>query len=157
MQSAARKYDLSQYEYQYEDRSVQRPTLTVTERKEEKKGLSKYRVFFCGLLLTAIVSLVIYSNGVVVELGDQITMAANELQVLQEEQTRMQTSIDTTATTGMIEEYAQTRLGMGKAADYQITYVQSEMSDGVSLFSKNTTGGVLLSTYYRFLEYMKIG
>ena len=73
MQSTAARR-LEEYEYSREYRGVRKeepPKLQVREGKRPQEGISPLRLLLCCVLLVALISLAIYNNIVMVELGDR--------------------------------------------------------------------------------------
>ena len=84
MRSSAARV-LEDYEYSREYRGVRReqaPRLEVKEGKRPDTGVSPVRLLLCVILLVALISLAIYNNIIMVELGDQLSEAKAQLEVL---------------------------------------------------------------------------
>ena len=82
MQSNAARV-LESYEYSREYRGVRReqaPRLEVKEGKRPDTGVSPVRLLLCVILLVALISLAIYNNIIMVELGDQLSDAKAQLE-----------------------------------------------------------------------------
>ena len=83
MQSTAARR-LEEYEYSREYRGVRKeepPKLQVREGKRPQEGISPLRLLLCCVLLVALISLAIYNNIVMVELGDQLSDAKAKLEI----------------------------------------------------------------------------
>jgi len=160
MQSTSARvlYDLSAYEESRKPQAQERPQLTVRTTRQVKRGISPWRLLCCGVLLVALMSVAIYTNIVTVEMSDQLSKANAQLAVLQEEGAALQTRLESTASTKVIEEYASSQLGMGKAERYQVTYISLPGEDRIEVTEAAQKPTILqsaLQVYNDLLEYMK--
>ena len=161
MQSnAARK--LEEYEYSREYRGVRReepPKLQVKEGRKPREGISPLRLLLCGVLLIALISLAIYNNIVMVELGDQLSDAKAQLEALQSESVQLKSKLENQSSVQNIEGYASATLGMGRAEKYQITYINMEGEGSIYRTDKapdKAPSQVLLRGFDSLMEYMKL-
>lgn len=156
---------LDNYEYSREYRGVRReepPRLQVKEGRKAKPqaGVSPLRLILCLLILVALISLAIYSNIVMVELGDQLSDAKTELEVLQSKEVELKSRLERQTSTARVESYASAALGMGKADKYQITYMNMAGEGSIQRTAKapdKAPTQVLLRGFDSLLEYMKLG
>lgn len=164
MQSSAARV-LENYEYSREYRGVRReepPRLQVREGRKAKPraGISPLRLILCVLILVALISLAIYSNIVMVELGDQLSDAKAQLEVLQSEEVALRSRLESQSSTKNVESYASAALGMGKADKYQITYLNMAGEGSICRTDKapdKAPTQVLLRGFDSLMEYMKLG
>ncbi len=161
MQSNAARV-LESYEYSREYRGVRReetPSLQVKEGKKPQTGISPLRFLLCAVLLVALISLAIYNNVVMVELGDQLSEAKAQLEALQSEEVTLRSKLESQSSAQNVEKYASTVLGMGKADKYQITYINLAGEGAISRTDKapdKAPTQVLLRGFDNLMEYMKL-
>ncbi len=132
VQTQARLYDLSRYEVPEVE---QRPTLTVRTSRPQRR-VSPFMLFCCTALTVALVSLSIYTNVVMIELGDQLSQSTAELELLKSETVLLQSKLESATSVKAVEEYATSNLAMGKVDKYQITYIQLGESDKIEKTDK---------------------
>lgn len=161
MQSNAARV-LENYEYSREYRGVRReetPRLQVREGKKPQTGVSPLRFLLCIILLVALISLAIYNNIVMVELGDQLSDAKAQLEALRSEEVTLRSKLESQSSAQNVESYAATVLGMGKADKYQITYLNMAGEGAIHRTDKapdRSPTQVLLRGFDDLMEYMKL-
>lgn len=161
MQSTAARR-LEEYEYSREYRGVRKeepPKLQVREGKRPQEGISPLRLLLCCVLLVALISLAIYNNIVMVELGDQLSDAKAQLEVLQSEAVALRSKMESQSSTQNVENYASATLGMGKADKYQITYMNLGGEGSIYRTDKapdKAPSQMLLRGFDNLMEYMKL-
>lgn len=161
MQSSAAKV-LENYEYSREYRGVRReqaPRLEVKEGKKTREGISPVRLLVCVALLVALISLAIYNNIVMVELGDQLSDAKTSLEELRSEAVVLRSKLESQSSAQNVEGYASATLGMGKADKYQITYMNMAGEGSIYRTDKapdKAPTQVLLKGFDNLMEYMKL-
>lgn len=161
MQSNAARV-LENYEYSQEYRGVRReevPRLQVKEGKKPQASVSPLRFLLCLALLVALISLAIYNNIVMVELGDQLSDAKAQLAALQSEEVTLQSRLERQSSAQNVESYATAVLGMGKADKYQITYMNMAGEGAIRRTDKapdKAPTQVLLRGFDNLMEYMKL-
>jgi len=152
---------LENYEYSREYRGVRReqpPRLEVKEGKKPREGVSPLRLILCVALLVALISLAIYNNIVMVELGDQLSDAKAQLETLESESVALRSKLESQSSAQNVESYAAA-LGMGKADKYQITYISMEGEGSIRRTDKapdKAPTQVLLRGFDNLMEYMKL-
>lgn len=161
MQSNAARV-LENYEYSREYRGVRReepPRLQVKEGRKPRTGVSPLRFILCVLLLVALISLAIYNNIVMVELGDQLSEAKTRLETLKSEEVTLRSKLESQSSAQNVESYATTVLGMGKADKYQMTYLNLAGEGAIRRTDKapdKSPTQVLLRGFDDLMEYMKL-
>ena len=162
MQSSAARV-LEEYESSREYRAAPRetaPKLQVREGKKRGEGISPLRLLFCCVMLIALISLAIYNNIVMVELGDQLSDAKARLDVLQSEAVQLKSKLENQSSVQNIESYASEALGMGKVEKYQITYLNMAGEGSIYRTDKapdKAPSQLLLRGFDSLMEYMKLG
>ena len=161
MQSNAARV-LENYEYSREYKGVRReeaPRLQVKEGRKPGTSVSPLRFILCIVLLVALISLAIYNNIVMVELGDQLSEAKAQLEALQSEEVTLRSKLERQSSAQNVESYATAVLGMGKADKYQITYMNMAGEGAIRRTDKapdKAPTQVLLRGFDNLMEYMKL-
>ena len=163
MQStAARVSDNREYSYSRDYRGVRReaaPKLQVKEGKGTKTKVSPLRLLCCCALLVALISLAIYNNIVMIELGDQLNERKTRLEELESQSVVLQSKLESQTSAQTVENYASAQLGMGQVDSYQVTYVTLDGEGAIFRTDKapdKTPAQVLLRGFDSLLEYMKL-
>ena len=117
------------------------------------------RLLLCVILLVALISLAIYNNIIMVELGDQLSDAKAQLEELQSESVQLRSKLENQSSVQNIESYASATLGMGKADKYQITYMNLGGEGSIYRTDKapdKAPSQMLLRGFDNLMEYMKL-
>ena len=163
--STARKLDieevqLNQYDlrrYEEPERQPQRPNLTVRVNRPERH-ISGFKLFVCLALTVALVSLSIYTNVMMIEMGDDIRQKSKELELLKSETVLLQSKLESATSIQNVEQYAAVNLNMGKVEKYQITYIQLDDGDKIEKTNKAPDKAPeqrLRSAWQKMVEYLK--
>ena len=161
MRSSAARV-LEDYEYSREYRGVRReqaPRLEVKEGKRPDTGVSPVRLLLCVILLVALISLAIYNNIIMVELGDQLSDAKAKLEELQSEAVVLQSKMEQQTSVHNVETYASQTLGMGRVDKYQLTYINMGGEGAIYRTDKapdKAPAQVFLRGFDSLLEYMRL-
>lgn len=161
MQSTAARR-LEEYEYSRDYRGVRKeepPKLQVREGKRPQEGISPLRLLLCCVLLVALISLAIYNNIVMVELGDQLSDAKAKLEELQSEAVVLQSKMEQQTSVHNVETYASQTLGMGRVDKYQLTYINMGGEGAIYRTDKapdKAPAQVFLRGFDSLLEYMRL-
>lgn len=153
---------LEEYESSREYHAAPResaPELQVREGRGKAEGISPLRLLFCCVMLVALISLAIYNNIVMVELGDQLSDAKKRLEDLQSEAVQLQSKLENQSSVQNIESYVSENLGMGRVEKYQITYVNMAGEGSIYRTDKapdKAPSQVLLRGFDSLMEYMKL-
>lgn len=154
---------LEEYESSRDYRVASRettPALQVREGKRRGSEISPLRLLFCCVMLVALLSLAIYNNIVMVELGDQLSDAKARLDALQSEAVQLKSKLENQSSVQNIESYATESLGMGKVEKYQITYLNLAGEGSIYRTDKapdKAPSQALLRGFDSLMEYMKLG
>lgn len=154
---------LEEYESSRDYRAASRetaPALQVREGKRRGSEISPLRLLFCCVMLVALLSLAIYNNIVMVELGDQLSDAKTRLDALQSEAVQLKSKLENQSSVQNIESYATESLGMGKVEKYQITYLNLAGKGSIYRTDKapdKAPSQALLRGFDSLMEYMKLG
>jgi len=161
--NATEAYDFSVYEDRIRKIS-EAPDIKAVKSRTKKKGrkaaLSSGSVFLCGIFLVAFLVLTIYNNVAMIELGEELRMANEELAALQEESSVLAGKLASVYNAQSVKEYAGTELGMGKIDSRQICYIDLEGEEMIVRTKYAPDGSdvteVLTSSVDTILEYLKI-
>lgn len=153
---------LEEYESsrEYHDaRRQEAPKLQVKEGRKPREGLSPLRLLFCCVMLVALISLAIYNNIVMVELGDQLSEAKTQLATLQSQAVELKSKMEHQSSVQNLETYASASLGMGREEKYQVTYINMAGEGSIYRTDKapdKAPTQVLLRGFDSLMEYMKL-
>lgn len=141
MQSAAQKFmdDALEYDELYGKAEEQdaTPRLTAVSRKRRILAtVSRLRLLLCAGMLVAVVSLTIYNNVAMVELGDRLNNQTNTFAALRAEGERLQSKMDNAISLSEVGEKASTDMLMGKVESYQVSYISLGEEDTVQRSTK---------------------
>lgn len=138
MQNAARQFieEVEEYDlYGYrEEQSEQK--LVVTKNKVLLAGVSRIRLLLCVAMVVSVLSLTIYNNVAMIELGDRVNQQSATLAQLSAEGEILRSSLDNAISLSEVADYTAQHMLMGKAEDYQITYITLSEGDKVKRTTK---------------------
>ncbi|MEG1687202.1 MAG: hypothetical protein RR022_03745 [Angelakisella sp.] len=162
MQNAARKFieDTEEYNelYGYTPYVEEAPPkLTVTRRRSFLAGISRVRLLLCAAMVVAVVSLSIYNNVAMVELGDHFTQQTATLAELSAQGERLQSQMDNAISLMQVADNSAATMLMGKAESYQITYISLGDEDTIERTTKTPDQLPLqkvMKTLSKLQEYM---
>ncbi len=100
-------------------------------KKLPSKKLAVFKMISCVLVFLSVACLSIYNQVVLSELGDQISTYNSQLIVLQSEEVRLQSLIESQGSLRSLEQYATSELGLAKIEKYQVTYIDMQASDQI--------------------------
>ncbi|MEG0943833.1 MAG: hypothetical protein RSD07_10810 [Angelakisella sp.] len=139
MQSAARQFieEIEEYDlYGYPEEQEAAGRLTVSKNKVFLAGVSRIRLLFCAAMVVSVLSLTIYNNVAMIELGDRVNQQNAALSKLMAEGEMLQSSLDNAISLSTVADYASEKMLMGKADDYQTTYITLSEGDAVKRTTK---------------------
>ena len=154
-------YDLSLYEVQQpvperSSRTVPPQKPKKMTRKAAEKALAR-RLLACAVLTVAFLSMVLYHNVAIVEIGDEIRSEADLLADLKNEYSYL-TGRLTTRTAIEVDQYAAAQ-GLCKVQSYQVNYIRLDTAEQAVRTAEAPTGSFLESLIDRMdtvLEYLRI-
>ena len=161
MQNAAKQF-LEQSEayelYNCRKKQAAQPTpKLVVSKRTGMKLLSKIRLSMCLVMILSVLSLSLYHNVAVVELGDRIATQSSNLYVMEEEGAIMQSRLDNAMSLSAVAEVTQSMMLMGEADSYQITYINLNEADVVEKAPKAKKVSFwenIIQTLTKLQEYM---
>ena len=155
-------YDLSMYETE-ETAPARRPHPAADKKTEHRlkvkaaqRTLSR-RLVVCGVLLVLFLAMLLFHNVAVVELGDSIQSAAEELSVLESEYSYLCGKLPG-QNSSEVEDYAAAN-GLCKVQPYQVSYISLSEGDQAVRTEHAPTGSpieALMNRMDTVLEYLKI-
>lgn len=160
MQNAARQYieQVEKYDIYAENEKTLKPELTVEKSKKYMVGVSRLRLLFCATMIVGIVTLCIYNNVAMVELGERIRQQGTQLETLVMEGDRLQAKLQKSMSLNDVAEQASEKLLMGKAEDFQITYLSLNNGDVIKRTQKTPDQhpvSKVMETIRKLQAYMK--
>ncbi|MEG1777420.1 MAG: hypothetical protein RR209_00445 [Angelakisella sp.] len=163
MQSAARQFieDAEEYDlYGYNEEQEQLPEqkLTVTRSRFFLAGVSRIRLAFCAAMVVAVLSLTIYNNVAMIELGDRVNQQNAALSQLTAQGEQLQSSLDNAISLSEVADYTSQHMLMGKTDEYQITYITLSEGDKVKRTTKTPDQHPLqkvITTVHKLQAYMR--
>ena len=163
MQSAAKQFIDQELEYDQLygsqlEQEQEAPRLTVSRRSGVLSVMGRVRLLLCAAMVVAIVSLSIYNNVAMVELGDRLSRQTTTLAQLQQEGEILKAKLDNSISLSEVASRASDTMLMGKAESYQITYISLSQGDVVQRTSKTPDQMPtqrVMRTISKLQEYMK--
>ncbi len=138
----------------------QKPQFTVREgNAKAASGMSfanKAKVLICITLGVMFLSLSLYRNVAVVELGDRITSQINAYDKLVQEGNLMQSRLDSEMSLSAVADLTRSQMLMSEAESYQIIYInlnQGEIEEKAAVASSLTTWEKFIQTIEKLKEY----
>ena len=122
-------------------RLVTRKKKTTAEAKNEMRAtaLRAAKVLAVAAVLLSLFAALLYSKLRVDELDRQIAKAESNLTAAQAETVRLNMQLDSTITLEKVDDYAQNVLGMVKAENHQIEYIDLSGQDKVTVSGGKTS------------------
>lgn len=149
-------YDLSKFEVREERKTPQMRLIENKEQPQRAKSLVWTACF--SFIIVAMIVMTIYNQMIITEIGDQVSTYNAQLRVLQDENLKLKSSADANASLKVLEEYASSKLGMGKLDSEQVVYIDMQSDDQIQITEKGleeSGGEKLESTAKEIMEYLK--
>ena len=117
---------------------VELPDLPVETAQRRKHNVAALVCgFFMATVIAVIVGIMIHGQVQLAELNQEITRAKSDLETSRSEYVQLQTKIDSSLSTAMVEKYAKDVLGMTKATNQQKEYISLSEGDKAEILSGN--------------------
>ncbi len=144
-------YDLSRYEYRpREEKPVIKAKKIVRANASMPKTIAI--IISAGLLMCGVV----YSKFEAAMVQNQITKATKEVELLNSENVRLHSEIESKTSLQNIEDYAEKVLGLKKLEKSQVEYVQLQTDDVVEIPNESSNIFIKIKNYfYDILEYLR--
>jgi len=149
-------YDLSRYEPKEKT-----PKMQVVKRAQPIKSLYGVRpITFLAIAIAvvAITATLLYNNAMIAEISAEITAVSDDLELLQNENARLNRELDAKISNESLANTAVNELGLNKLESYQVEYVNLSAEDVVT--AKETQSGfnvfaMIGQTITKIQEYLK--
>ena len=131
-------YDLSRYEPKPE----KQPKMQVVHRAQPVKsvyGVRPITLVVVAMMVVAITALLLYNNAMIAEVSAEITSTTAQLELLQNENARLNRELDMKMSNEAIAQTAADELGLTKLENYQVAYINLSSQDVVTA-KNNSTG-----------------
>jgi cell division protein FtsL len=145
-------YDLSKYEHTKPDKS---PHIKVHKDKKEVTG-SAPKIIVVTMTAGVLLGAVIYGKVQNAALHTEIANKEQAVDILNSENVRMQTEIESKSSLKNVEDYAENILGMQKLDKSQIDYITIESGNVVEIPQENDNIFVSIKNAIDdFVEYIR--
>lgn len=151
-------YDLSIYEKKEYVRK--QPELRVVDNPSPRTMANRSlmtRVLLTAVLVVSVIGVIIYSNAILTEIGDEINSQNKEYAVLLSESKRLSAELESKVSLRNIEDTAKNDMGLARMESYQIEYVNLSEGDKIELTAASPKQGLADKIKIKigsFLEYL---
>ncbi len=156
MRKSEALYDFSALE---PSRQKQPPQLKVVPGKSAACAAQPHlgAAAFVLAAVVMVLSLIIYNNMVLTELGDRLNAYTSEFEALKSENSRMQVELEGKMSLRKVEEYASGTLGMTRIGSYQVEYGNLGAGDKIELVKSENESlwGKIRQAAEPLLEYIR--
>lgn len=121
-------YDLSLFEEVERQPKIEEVKLP---KKQKVLNMSPLKMLTLGAVMVAMVGALLYSNVMLAEITADVNAAANSLEDLHNEYTRLEMELNRKMSISAIEEYATETLNMSKIEQYQVEMISINNNDEV--------------------------
>ena len=121
-------YDLSLFEEVERQPKIEEVKLP---KKQKVLNMSPLKMLTLGTIVVAMVGALLYSNVMLAEITADVNAAANTLEDLNNEYTRLEMELNRKMSISAIEEYATETLNMSKIEQYQVEMISINNNDEV--------------------------
>ena len=119
-----------------------------------KKG-SVFKIFVAAVAAMSVVFCVLYAKVEYSKVYNQISEENQKLEIIQSENVRLKSELESRMTLKNVEEYASKVLGLQKLDNSQIEYVQTQTDDVVEIPEEEKNVFVKIKDgFNRFIEYI---
>lgn len=149
---------LARERYSAAPKVQQPPELRVVESRQARSRAAFRKTAAAFVLVIGIMAAILYNRMILTELTAEVEATQAQYNVLVSEQRRMQVELEGKTSLRAIEESAKA-LGMSKAEDYQIEYIDLGRSSGVVVSAEepgvlDTVAASMSSAVDSILEYI---
>lgn len=123
-------YDLTRYE----EKTEPKPKMQVIKRAQPIKSLYGVRpitLVMSAMAVVIITAMLLYNNAMIAEISADVTATSNQLEQLQNENSRLNRELDAKMSNDSIAQYAINELGLNKLEKYQVEYINLISEDVV--------------------------
>ncbi len=149
-------YDLSKYENAAPKLTDGEKSKIVVRRAKPKPTASAPKILITAVMAVLVLSLVVYPKVQQATVMSDINKLNNQVMILESENVRMQTAIESKSALKAVEDYAVDVLGMQKLDKSQIEYLSIENGNVIDIPEENENFFVKIKhSFEDFLEYLR--
>ncbi len=149
-------YDLSKYENAAPKLTDGEKSKIVVRRAKPKPTASAPKILITAVLAVLVLSLVVYPKVQQATVMSDINKLNDQVMILESENVRMQTAIESKSALKAVEDYAVDVLGMQKLDKSQIEYLSIENGNVIDIPEENENFFVKIKhSFEDFLEYLR--
>lgn len=149
-------YDLSKYENAAPKLTDGEKSKIVVRKAKPKPTASAPKILITAFMAVLVLSLVVYPKVQQATVMSDINKLNDKVMILESENVRMQTAIESKSALKAVEDYAIDVLGMQKLDKSQIEYLSIENGNVIDIPEENENFFVKLKhSFEDFLEYIR--
>ncbi|MGN1304289.1 MAG: hypothetical protein ACI4YB_04545 [Oscillospiraceae bacterium] len=149
-------YDLSKYENAAPKLTDGEKSKIVVRKAKQKPAASAPKILITAVMAVLVLSLVVYPKVQQATVMSDINKLNDQVMILESENVRMQTAIESKSALKAVEDYAVDVLGMQKLDKSQIEYLSIENGNVIDIPEENENIFVKLKLSFEdFLEYLR--
>lgn len=149
-------YDLSKYENAAPKLTDSEKSKIVVRKAKPKPTASAPKILITAVMAVLVLSLVVYPKVQQATVMSDINKLNNQVMILESENVRMQTAIESKSALKAVEDYAVDVLGMQKLDKSQIEYLSIENGNVIDIPEENENFFVKIKhSFEDFLEYLR--
>ena len=149
-------YDLAKYENAAPKLTDGEKSKIVVRRAKPKPTASAPKILITAVMAVLVLSLVVYPKVQQATVMSDINKLNDQVMILESENVRMQTAIESKSALKAVEDYAVDVLGMQKLDKSQIEYLSIENGNVIDIPEENENFFVKIKhSFEDFLEYLR--
>ena len=149
-------YDLSKYENAAPKLTDSETSKIVVRRAKPRPTASAPKILITAVMAVLVLSLVVYPKVQQATVMSDINKLNDQVMILESENVRMQTAIESKSALKAVEDYAVDVLGMQKLDKSQIEYLSIENGNVIDIPEENENFFVKIKhSFEDFLEYLR--
>lgn len=149
-------YDLSKYENAAPKLTDGEKSKIVVRKAKSKPTASAPKILITAIMAVLVLSLVVYPKVQQATVMSDINKLNDQVMILESENVRMQTAIESKSALKAVEDYAVDVLGMQKLDKSQIEYLSIENGNVIDIPEENENFFVKIKhSFEDFLEYLR--
>ncbi|MCI5946565.1 MAG: hypothetical protein MRZ39_06685 [Oscillospiraceae bacterium] len=149
-------YDLSKYENAAPKLTDSEKSKIVVRKAKPKPTASAPKILITAVMAVLVLSLVVYPKVQQATVMSDINKLNDQVMILESENVRMQTAIESKSALKAVEDYAVDVLGMQKLDKSQIEYLSIENGNVIDIPEENENFFVKIKhSFEDFLEYLR--
>lgn len=149
-------YDLSKYENAAPKLTDSEKSKIVVRKAKPRPTASAPKILITAVMAVLVLSLVVYPKVQQATVMSDINKLNDQVMILESENVRMQTAIESKSALKAVEDYAVDVLGMQKLDKSQIEYLSIENGNVIDIPEENENFFVKIKhSFEDFLEYLR--